>query len=266
MNREPMASTPHTAVRLYNYRWLLYELVLRDLRLRYRGSALGFAWTLLNPLLFMAIYTLVFSVYLRIPIAHYPLFLLSGLIPWTWFAAAVQQGTTAILDGRHYVGKTTFPTEVLLAVPVFANAVNFVLSLPVLLLLSVAFKVHVAAAVLALPVLFIIQTAITFALVQLLATFNVFYRDLQQLVLYAVTALFYLTPIFYTVAQVPERFKFMLGWNPFAALIVSYQDIFYYGVFPTASDIGFASLIALLLLLLAQGSFLRYRESFSQYL
>lgn len=266
MKRQPMASTPHTALRLFNYRWLLYELVLRDLRLRYRGSALGFAWTLLNPLLFMAIYTLVFSVYLRVPIAHYPLFLLSGLIPWTWFASSVQAGTTAILDGRLYVGKTTFPTEVLLAVPVFGNAVNFLLSLPILIVLAIVFKVHVAVALLALPVLFVIQTAMTFAIVQILATFNVFYRDLQQLVIYGVTALFYLTPIFYAVTQVPERFKFLLAWNPFAALITGYQDVFYYGVFPKASDIAFASLVALFLLLLAQGSFLRYRESFSQYL
>src|SRR5215469_3718221 len=101
--------------RLYRFRWLLVELVLRDLRLRYRGSVLGFAWTLLNPLFFMAIYTLVFSVYLRVPIPHYPLFLLSGLVPWTWFATAIQQGATAIVDGRLYVGKTTFPTEVLIA-------------------------------------------------------------------------------------------------------------------------------------------------------
>lgn len=261
-----MGSTPHTAVRLYNYRWLLYELVLRDLRLRYRGSMLGFTWTLLNPLLFMAIYTLVFSVYLRVYIPHYPLFLLSGLIPWMWFTNAIQQGSTAIVDGRAYVGKTTFPTEVLVAVPVFSSAVNFALSVPVLVALSIVFKVHVGLPLLALPVLAIIQAALTFGLVQLVATFNVFYRDLQQLVIYAVTAWFYLTPIFYTTAQVPARFDFLLAWNPFAALMTGYQAIFYYGTMPTAGSVGFALAAAVVVLLLAQGSFLRYRESLSQYL
>lgn len=261
-----MGSAPLTSTRLFHYRWLLYELVLRDLRLRYRGSVLGFAWTLLNPLLFMLIYTLVFSVYLRVPVEHYPLFLLSGLIPWSWFATALQQGTTAIVDGRVYVGKTTFPMEVLIAVPVFASGANFIFSLPVLLALTVISHVHLGMALLALPLLVVIQLALTFALVQIVATLNVFYRDLQQLVIYIITALFYLTPIFYTSAQVPARFSFLLAWNPFASLMAAYHDVFYYGTFPKAGDIGFVSIAALVLLLVGQGSFLRHRESFSQYL
>lgn len=272
VKREPLGrtgfldSTPLTTVRLFRYRWLLYELVLRDLRLRYRGSALGFAWTLLNPLLFMAIYTLVFSVYLRVPIAHYPLFLLCGLVPWSWLATAVQQGVSAIVDGRTYVGKTTFPTEILLAVPVFSSAVNFALSLPVLMGLAAISGVHLGVALAAVPVLAVIQLALTFALVQILATLNVFYRDLQQLVVYGITAMFYLTPIFYATSQVPPKFEFLLAWNPFAALISAYHDVFYYGVFPKAGDIGFASIAAIFLLLIGQGTFLRNRESFSQYL
>lgn len=261
-----MGSTPLTSARLFHYRWLLYELVLRDLRLRYRGSVLGFAWTLLNPLLFTVIYTLVFSVYLRVPIEHYPLFLLCGLIPWNWFATAIQQGTTAIVDGRMYVGKTTFPIEVLLAVPVFSGAVNFVLSLPILVALVVISHAHVGVGLLALPILAVIQLGLTFALVQIVATLNVFYRDLQQLVIYVITALFYLTPIFYTSAQVPAKFAFFLAWSPFTALIQGYHDIFYYGTFPKAADLGFASIAAIVLLLVGQGSFLRHRESFSQYL
>lgn len=260
-----LGSTPLTSARLFQFRWLLYELVLRDLRLRYRGSVLGFAWTLLNPLLFTVIYTLVFSVYLRVPIEHYPLYLLCGLIPWTWFATAVQQGASAIMDGRMYVGKTTFPIEVLLAVPVFSSAVNFVLSLPLLLGLAIISHAHLGIGLAALPVLAVIQLALTFAIVQIIATLNVFYRDLQQLVTYVITALFYLTPIFYTSAQVPPKFAFLLAWNPFTALIAGYQDIFFYGTFPKAADVAFASISTIVLLLIGQGVFLRHRESFGQY-
>lgn len=261
-----MLSGTNTAQQLYRYRWLLYELVIRELRLRYRGSALGFAWTLLNPVLFMVIYTLVFSVYLRVPIEHYPLYLLAGLVPWTWFGNAVQQGVSAVVDGRHYVGKTTFPTEVLIAVPVCVNAVNFLLSVPMLVALALVFRMHVGTSLAALPLVVALQFVLTLAIVQIVATFDVFYRDLQQLIGYAITALFYLTPIFYTSAQVPARFTALIAWNPFAALISAYQAIFYEGVWPSAGDLAFVALTALVLSLIAQGTFLRYREAFTEYL
>lgn len=260
-----LSSVPQSTLRLFTYRWLVYELVARDLRLRYRGSLLGVAWTLLNPLFFMGIYTLVFSVYLRISIAHYPLFLLSGLVPWTWLASSMQQGVTAILDGRAYVGKTTFPTLALLAVPVLSNAVNFVFSIPILIVLALLSGVKPGLSLLALPLLFVIQAAITFALVQLVATLNVFLRDLQQLITYVMTMLFYLTPIFYTVDQVPARFSWLLSFNPFAALMQGYQAIFYRHAFPSAGDLLFSAVTALVLLAIAQGTYLRNCESFGQY-
>ncbi len=96
--------------KLYQFRWLVYELVLRNVSLRYRGSLLGFLWTFLNPILFVGIYTLVFSVYLKAGIHNFALFVLAGMVPYTCFSASVLQGTTSILDGRAYVGKTLFPT------------------------------------------------------------------------------------------------------------------------------------------------------------
>ena len=83
---------------------MLYELVVRDLVLRYRGSALGFIWTLLNPLLLLGVYTLVFSVYMRAAIPDYTVFLIAGLLPWQWFASSVALGTSSIIDGRMFIG------------------------------------------------------------------------------------------------------------------------------------------------------------------
>jgi len=260
-----LIATPQTATGILRYRWLIYELVLRDLRLRYRGSLLGFGWTLLNPLLFMGIYTLVFSIYLRVDVPHYPAFLLAGIVPWTWLAGAMSQGTSAIIDGRMYVGKTLLPTEVLVIIPVLSHGINFIFSLPILFLFAILLHVHLGISLIMLPLIILIQFAIVLGLVMLTATFNVFYRDLQQLVLYVLTVLFYLTPIFYTPSFVPEQYQYLIVWNPFAALIGCYHAIFYAGTFPSIYDFSVSLVFAVVLLGLAQSCFGHYKESFSEY-
>ena len=261
-----MSTTAIVPAGVYRYRWLVYELVLRDLRLRYRGSVLGLAWTLLNPLLFMAIYTLVFSGYLRVHLPNYPLFLLAGLVPWTWLSGALLPGTSSIVDGRVYVGKTLFPTEVLVLVPVLSNGVNFVLSLPILFVFALLMHVHWGAPLVFLPLLIAIELLLVSGIVLLLATLNVFYRDLQQLVGYGLTAAFYLTPIFYMRAQVPEKFQSFVQWNPFASLMGAFQDVFYANRFPNWFDVVYSLGFALVALAIGYGSFARLRETFTQYL
>src|SRR5262245_59324244 len=115
---------------LFRYRELIGVLVARQVKLRYRGSVLGFLWTLLNPLLLMTVYTLVFSIYFRLDMDKYPAFLFTGLVPWLWFASSVQQGVTCILDGAGLVTRSQFPVEVLPVVTLTANSVNFLLTLP----------------------------------------------------------------------------------------------------------------------------------------
>lgn len=251
---------------IITYRWLIAELVSRDLRLRYRGSFFGFAWTMLNPLLFMAIYTLVFSVYLKVHVERYPVFLLAGLMPWLWLAGAVTQGTNAIVDGRAYVGKTTFPTEVLVLVPVVSNMMNFVYALPLLVLLALAYHVHVGIALIALPLLMAAQFLITLGITGLAAVLNVFLRDIQQLVGYAIMGVFYLTPIFYPTSLVPPQFAGLINGNPLAQLAIGYQSILYSATFPPVQTIAIPFVVGLVLVGLAHGTFVRYRDSLSQYL
>lgn len=255
-----------TSVReVARYRWLLYELVVRDVRLRYRGSILGFAWTLVNPILFMIIYTLVFSVYLRSNIHAYPLFLLSGMIPWTWAASAIGQAVTAILDGRMYVGKTLLPTELLILVPVLSNAVNFVITIVLLFPVSVALGVNVGWALLYLPILVLVELCMTLGFSFLVATINVFYRDLQQLVGYALMALFFLTPIFYAREAVPARLQFLIVFSPIAALVSAYQSVFYSGAPPDWRELLFAAGFSVLLLFGSLVYFNRHRDAFAEY-
>ena len=214
----------------------------------------------------MGIYTLVFSVYLRIGIHNYALFLLAGLIPWTWFAGALQQGTGSILDGRMYVGKTLFPTDVLVIVPVLSNFVNFLFSLPLLLIVIAFFHGDLGWPLLALPLIVACQMILTLGLLFFVATWNVFYRDFQQLMVYLVMFLFYLTPIFYPLSRVPEHFRGYVMASPLALLAVSYQDIFYYNVSPPVANLVLLAFGSVIVLILARLHFERHKESFGEYL
>jgi len=253
------------ALAVARYRWLLFELVNRDVRLRYRGSVLGFAWTLLNPVLFMAIYTLVFSVILKSGVRAYPLFLLSGLIPWTWFSSAVGQAVTSILDGRMYVGKTLLPAELLVLVPVLSNGVNFLITIALLFPVSLALGVNVGWALLFLPILVFAELCMALGFSFFVATLNVFYRDFQQLVGYALLAAFFLTPIFYSRMVVPPNLQFMVAFSPIAALISGYQSVFYYGRPPSWSELLFAVAFGIFILLAGALYFNRHRDAFGGY-
>jgi len=251
---------------LVRHRWLIYELVARDLKSRYRGSVIGFFWTLLNPLAFMGIYTLVFSTFLRFNIENYPIFLLSGLMPWLWFSESISSGNNCVLNGSIFIKSSIFPSEVLPVVSVTSAMMNFVFALPLVLLFLALFHVHLGWSLLALPIVMAVQFVFTLGVVLLLATYNVFFRDLQQLVGHALLALFFLTPIFYDWSIVPDRFRVLLELNPLSTLILSYKYVLYYGDFPHWDNFGIVAVIALVLFSIGSWSFESHKEVFAEYL
>jgi lipopolysaccharide transport system permease protein len=251
---------------LLRFRWLILEFVIRDLRLRYRGSIGGLLWTLLNPVVFMGIYTLVFGVFLNVGTAHYPVFLLSGLVPWSWFQMSISQGTTSIQDGRMYVGKTVFPTEVLVAVPVLSNMINFALSIPLLFLIELAFGIKPGLSLVLLPVIVAIQCTLTIGILLIVATYNVFFRDFQQLVGIAVMFVFYLNPIFYPLDRIPPAIQHYAVFDPITPLILAYQDLFYRGTWPSPVLLAYSATIAIIAYAIGQFIFNRHHDSFAEYL
>ncbi len=257
---------------LYRHRWVLYELVLRDVFIKYRGSVLGLLWTLITPLTFVAVYMIVFSFLLKINIPFYGVFLVSGLLPWQWFSTALQTGTNALVEGRTYLGNSVLPPVILVVVPILSNFVHFILSL--LIALAIALPLgfhfhwpisHLGWAVVALPLLFAIQMLFTLALVLLTSTVNVFYRDMQQLVSILLMLAFYLIPIVYPLSVVPERFRTAVLADPMAALAVSYQAIFYRSAFPEWPVVLYALVSSLFLLSVARSVFNHYKDYFVEY-
>ena len=249
---------------LYKQRELIGVLVAKQLKLRYRGTLLGFVWTLLNPLLLMLVYTLVFSVYFRVDIEHYPAFLFAGLLPWLWFASSVQQGITCILDGAGLVTRSQFPAEVLPVVTVISNAVNFLLTLPLLFAFLLVYHVRLGPSLLALPVLIGLQLLLCLGLALIGAAVNVHFRDLQHIIIHVLTVLQFLTPVFYPVSFIPDALRPWALINPLAVLMSGYHDVLYYGRAPDWTSLLGLLVFGGVVLSLATVMFNRYRRTFAE--
>ncbi len=220
----------------WGYRSLVVVLVLRELKARYRGSLLGFGWSLLNPLVLLAVYSLLFGIYMRINIDHYPLYLLAGLLPWLWLAQTLTMGAGSLVDSGMLVSKVMLPPQLLPIVGVLANGINFLLALPVLLVFALFTKGVSPAALLGLPVVVLAQTALLVGLTLPLAATCVLFRDIKFLVSNLTTFWFFLTPIVYTADFVPERLRIFLMLNPFYPFAKAYQSILYRGEWPSVAS------------------------------
>jgi lipopolysaccharide transport system permease protein len=249
---------------IYRHRELIAILVLKQLKLRYRGSVLGFCWTLLNPVALMAVYTLVFSVYLRVQVDRYPAFLLAGLLPWIWFSSSLQQGVTSVLDGAPLVTRSQFPAEVLPVVALTTNTVNFLLTLPFLLGFLFLLGVPPGPAALWLPALIALEYVLLLGLVLLLAALNVYYRDLQHILLHVLTLLMFLTPVFYPAELVPEAFRPFVLLNPVAVVISSFHDVLFFGQAPALGPLAGVLALACVILWLAMAYFTRQKATFAE--
>jgi ABC-type polysaccharide/polyol phosphate export permease len=254
----------HDLVRLRRHNLLVRTLVVRELKARYRGSVLGFLWSFLNPLVLLLVYALVFSFYLRSTTPDYAAFLACGLLPWIWFSSSLLEGTASIVQGSSLVNKALFPAEVLPVVPVVSNLVHFLLGLPILCVFLLVYGRPLSPLLGLLPLLLLVQLAFTTALVLVLATFNVFYRDTQHLVGNVVTLWFFLTPIVYEASQVPPALAWTLHLNPMAYLMQGYQALLYYNALPAGFWAQLFGLLALslALMLVSYQVFVRSKDEF----
>ena len=250
---------------VWRHRALVMALLVRQLKIRYRGSILGFVWTFLNPLLLMAVYALVFRFYMRLAVPNYALLLLVGLLPWTWFSSSLLEGTNSILGGSALVTKSLFPTEILPTVVVLSNMVNFLLSVPLLVIAAWLYGVPLSPlAWLCLVPVVVLQALFTLGLVLALAALNVHYRDVQHIITNLMLLWFFLTPIVYPASQVPERFQIILWLNPVALFVETYHAAFVSASLPDAQTLGMLGVYTLGSLLIGARIFDGYRDTFPE--
>jgi lipopolysaccharide transport system permease protein len=227
---------------LYRHRQLIAALTARDLKARYRGSILGFFWSLANPLLLLGVYTLAFTVFFPSNVVRpYPLFLFAGILPWTFFSAAVLEATNSVSSNAGLIKKVMFPAEALPLVVVASHLVHFVLALPVLLLASLIYAFHgdivIRWTIFLVPLLIVLQTFFVAGMSLIVASASVLFRDLRDIVTNLMQLGFFLTPIIYLIDRIDSRFlRALLRLNPMTSFVVSYQDVLFFGHLPGLAD------------------------------
>jgi lipopolysaccharide transport system permease protein len=216
---------------------LLLLLTARELKLRYQGTALGFLWTLAKPLLLGLVLYFALNRVLGIKVgdAPYHLFLLSALFPWGWFQASVQFSAASFSNNAPLLKKVYFPRFVLPLSTVTNQLFHFCLSIPILMLLLIASGRYPGPEwLLGIPLLIAIQLLLLAGAVLVVASFNVFLRDLEHLVEVFLNLWFYLTPILYSLERVPEKVQPVMLINPMTSLIEAWRDLFLDNKLPAA--------------------------------
>ncbi len=224
---------------LFSYRELLFSLTKKELKVKYRGSALGFFWSLLNPILTMLVYSFVFSIVLRAGIKEFAIFLICVLLPFNFLSNSVNYGTSSIIANSNLVNKIYFPREIIPLSIVLANLFNFLLELSALFIVLGIMGYRFYLYLYLLPVVIFIQFFLVVGMTLLVSALNVFFRDLQHLITIVMMVWFFGTPIIYPLSMVPERFQFIIKINPMTIFATYYRNIFYYVKYPEGA--GFPS-------------------------
>jgi len=250
---------------LWRRRELLWHMTVRHLRGQYKQSILGYAWAILNPLSLMLTLSFVFSVLLRFQSGGipYPLFLLTGLIPWIFFSTAVASATDSITGASSLVTKVYFPREVLAIAAVLTKIVDMGFGLMILVALMIYLGYPPEWTIVWVPVLFFIHFLFVLGMAFPLAALNLFFHDVRFLVGVALTLWFYLTPVIYPVDIVPERYGIVFDLNPNALFINAYRRVVLEGVSPGADRLLLGLGVALLTLLIGYYLFKRMEPRFA---
>lgn len=253
-----------TLAATWGYRDLVRHLVIRDLRLKYKGSTLGFGWSLANPLLLAAVYTIAFKYIVRVQVEHFALFLLSGLLPWTFFSVALGSAASSIVDNSPLVRKVAFPRLAMPLAAVLAQFVQFAAMYAVIVPAFSAFEGRATLALLALAPIAALQLAFTTGLGLVLATAYVHARDTRHLLDVLLQLWFWLTPIVYSLALVPEGFLAYLRWNPMVWFVSAYHDAAVEGRWPAPQTFVVLAALATVSAIVGLAVFTRAERRFAE--
>lgn len=250
---------------IYHYRTMVTSLIQRDLRGRYKGSALGFAWTFLNPLLQLGVYTIVFSTIMRAGIEDYYLFLFVALIPWMFFSSSLTGGASCILAQKDMVKKIYFPREVLPISLVTCQFVNMLLSF--IVVFAVILVSGKGIEPLALPYLIpvmLVEYLLALGIAFVTSAITVYLRDLEHILGIVAMAWQFLTPVMYSIDMVPEKIRPVFWLNPMSSVIIAYRDILYYKKAPHLNTLLLASVLGVGFLVIGWFLFGRMEKHFAE--
>lgn len=249
---------------LYKYREFLKTNVQKDIRGKYKGSFLGVLWSFINPLLSVLVYAIVFSQIMRFDIDNYVIYLITGVLPWTYFTSSINMGMTSVIYNANIIKKVYFPRSILPISSVSSCLVNFLISCLVILVFVLFSGIGISIHILWLPLIALIQYFFCLGITFILSAIEVFVRDLEHIINFVLSMAFYVTPILYKAEQVPESLRFILKLNPMAYIIDAYRDVFYYGVMPNIGSLLLVMLVSILIMLLGYKTFDKLQRGFAE--
>ena len=214
--------------RFEHYRDLILILTQKEVKVRYKSTVLGYIWSVAHPLAFALVFFIAFKVVMRIQIEGYAVFLIAGLFPWQWFSNSVNASPSVFLSNASLIKKVNFSRNILPLTTVLQDMIHFLLSIPVIVLfLFIYHKSPSFSWLYGIPLLLTIQLLMTYGLSLMIASINLFIRDLERLTSICMTLLFYFTPIIYPDTMIPARYKTIaLLLNPLSSLMVSWRNLF----------------------------------------
>jgi len=250
---------------VWRYRELLRGLVVRNLKVKYQRSLLGFVWTLVNPLLTVSILVLVFSHVVRIQLPHYWAFLLSGYFVWNFMLQTLNTGTWIFAEHSRLTRSVAFPSEILVFSAAGSRLIEFLAEISLILLAMTLLHHHRVPESFALvPLLIVLQVVLAVGLALPIATLSVFYYDIYHALPIALTSLFYLSPVFYPASMVPASLQTLYFLNPIAGLLTLYHEVVYAGRWPPLPLLAGTCAATALVWVVGYAVFHRYAASFAE--
>ncbi|HLI62091.1 MAG TPA: ABC transporter permease [Terriglobales bacterium] len=249
----------------YRYRELIWALALKELKIRYKRSVLGFLWALLNPAFMMLVLTMVFSTIMRFPIQHYAIFLLSVLLPWTFFSQSLSYAVESIVSNGDLIKKVAVPKLVFPMAAVVSNIINLLLSLIPLALLVPILRHPFYWTWIYLPVPLLALAIFTLGMTFFFAAANVYYRDVAHILQVVLSAWFYVTPIIYPLDMLPKHYQWILRLNPIIFVINGFRLAVYYGQLPRLQSIAASFVCGFVSLTIGFAIFRKYQNDFVFY-
>ena len=249
---------------LIKYGEFLKSNVKKDIRGKYKGSFLGILWSFINPLLSVLVYAIVFPYIMRIKVDNYLIYLITGIIPWTFFTSSINMGLISVLSNADIIKKVYFPRIILPISTVTSCLVNFLISCAIILLFCLGSGLGISFQLLWLPLIAIIQYVMLLGFTFILSALEMYMRDIEHIVNFILSMAFYVTPILYTPDIFPQKLSWVLKVNPMAYLVNAYRSIFFYKTTPDIQGLAIVSIFSILIFLIGYFIFEKLQKGFAE--
>ena len=249
---------------LWAYRELFYFLTWRDVKVRYKQTALGATWAILQPLCTMIVFTIFFGRFAGVPSdgIPYPIFAFAGLLPWTFFSNAISNSGNSLVGSQNLITKVYFPRMIIPGAAVGAGLVDLAIAFGLLVAMMIYYQTAITANILMLPVLTVLLTLLAIGVGMWMSGLNVKYRDIRYALPFLIQLWMFASPIIYPPSMVPEQYRWLLALNPLTGIIDGYRSALFGRAFDWTA-IAFSTVITLTVLVYSAYTFRRMEKSFA---